>query len=160
MAMHKLLFDDFDDDNYSLLAIHCTLHDYRLAYLLNQFLNINLRRYASDLDFKYAAATYSIYEWEDQKKQAIWNLVTNICKREEDSLVSSGSLFGSSAKVTKSYNLIPEYKTVNYFLKIENDDNSINIKNIINKVQKIPQVVTVYDIDVMSLKSKDNLIFN
>jgi len=160
MALHKLLFDDFDDDNYSLLAIHCALQDYRLAYLLNQFLSINLKRYASDLDFKYASATYSIYEWEDQKKQAIWNLVTNICKREEDSLVSSGSLFDASAKVIKSYNLIPEYKNVNYFLKIENEDNSINIKNIINKIQKIPQVVTVYEIDVMKLKSKDNLIFN
>jgi hypothetical protein len=44
MALHKLLEDDFDDDAYSLLAIHCDSDDFRLAYLLNQYLNINLKR--------------------------------------------------------------------------------------------------------------------
>lgn len=160
MALHKLFVDDFDDDNYLLLAIHCTLEDFRLAYLLNKGLNINLIRQTVDLDFEYTSASYSIYEWEDCEKLTVWNLVSNICKREEDSLISSGSLFDTSSKVIKSYNLIPEYKRVNYFLKIENDDNSINIKAIISEIQKIPQVVTVYDIDTMSLKSKDNLIFN
>ena len=40
MALHKLLVDDFDDLNYSLLAVHCEMEDYRLAYLLNQSLKI------------------------------------------------------------------------------------------------------------------------
>jgi len=158
MALHKLLVDDFDDDDYLLLAIHCDLKDYRLAYLLNQYLDINLKRYTYDLDFEYASASYSIYEWEDYEKQTTWNMVANICKREEDSLVSSGSLFDESSKVIKSYNLIPEYKNVNYFIKIENDN--VNIKSIISRIQKIPQLVTVYNVDVMNLKSKDNLIFN
>jgi len=160
MAVHKLFVDDFDDDDYSLLAIHCTLEDYRIAYLLNQFLNINLKRYVYDLDFEYASASYSIYEWEDYKRQTMWNLVSNICKKEEDSIVSTGSLFDASSKVIKSYNLIPEYKNVNYFLKIENDENKVNMKSIISKIQKIPQVVTVYDVDITSLRSKNNLIFN
>jgi hypothetical protein len=160
MAVHKLLVDDFCDEAYLLLAIHCDQEDYRIAYLLNQSLLINLKRYPHDLDFEYTAASYAIYEWEDHRKQATWNLVANICKREEDSMVSSGSLFDASSKVIKSYNLIPEYKNVNYFLKIENDDDSVDIKNIIAKIQKIPQVLTVYEVDVSSLKSKDNLILN
>ena len=160
MALHKLFVDDFDDDDYSLLAIHCTLEDYRIAYLLNQFLSINLIRYEYDLDFEYTSASYSIYEWEDCKRQTMWNLVSNICKKEEDSMVSTGSLFNASSKVIKNYNLIPEYKNVNYFLKIENDQNKVNMKSIISEIQKIPQVVTVYDVDVTTLKSKDNLILN
>lgn len=160
MALHKLFVDDFDEDDYSLLAIHCTLEDYRIAYLLNQFLNINLERYEYDLDFEYTSASYSIYEWEDYKTQTMWNLISNICKKEEDSIISTGSLFDASSKVIKSYNLIPEYKNVNYFLKIENDENKVNMKSIISKIQKISQVVTVYDIDVTNLKSKNNLIFN
>ena len=159
MALHKLLVDDFEDEAYSLLAIHCNLEDYRMAYLLNQFLNINLKRYAYDLDFEYTTANYSIYNWEDNKKQTMWNLISNICKKEEDSIVSSGSLFDASSKVIKRYNLIPEYKKVNYFLKIENEANNINIKDITIKIQKIPQVVTVYDVDATTLKSKNNLIF-
>lgn len=114
MALHKLLVDDFEDEAYSLLAIHCNLEDYRIAFLLNQFLNINLKRCAYDLDFQYTTASYSVYEWEDNKRQSMWNLIGNIFKREEDSLVSSGSLFDATSKVIKTYNLIPEYKNVNY----------------------------------------------
>jgi len=160
MALHKLLVDDFNDGAYTLLAIHCDQEDYRIAYLLNQILTINLKRYPSDLDFEYTSASYAIYEWEDHNKQTTWNLVANICKREEDSMVSSGSLFDASSKVIKRFNLIPEYKNVNYFLKIENDDDSVDVKNIIDNIQKIPQVVTVYEVDVMTLRSKNNLIFN
>ena len=51
MAVHKLLVDDFEDANYSLLAIHCDIEDYRLAYFLNQNLATRLVRTKEDLDF-------------------------------------------------------------------------------------------------------------
>ena len=160
MALHKLLVDDFSDDTYSLMAIHCAIEDYRIAYLLNQYLNINLRRKPQDLDFKYIAASYSIYEWKDRNQLITWNLVSNVCKKEEDSLISTGSLFKSQNKIIRIHNLIPEYKKVNYFLKIDNDENFINEKTLIHKIQKIPQIAAVYSIDVTRLKTKDNLIFN
>ncbi len=160
MALHKLLVDDFNDDIYSLLAIHCSIEDYRISYLLNQYLHINLKRKPRDLDFKYAESSYSIYEWVDKNQKTIWNLISNVCKKEEDSLISTGSLFDSQNKITRTHNLIPEFKTVNYLLKIDNGGNFINENIIINKIQKIPQVATVYSIDTKQLKSKDNLILN
>ena len=129
MALHKLLVDDFSDDTFSLMAIHCAIEDYRIAYLLNQYLNINLRRKPQDLDFKYIAASYSIYEWKDRNQLITWNLVSNVCKKEEDSLISTGSLFKSQNKIIRTHNLIPEHKKVNYLLKINSDGNSINEKN-------------------------------
>jgi len=160
MALHKLLVDDFYDDTYALFAIHCTIEDYRVAYLLNQNLQINLKRKPQDLDFKNAAVSYSIYEWEDKNQQMTWNLVSNVCKKEEDSETEKGSLFKAKSRVLRTYNLIPEYQKVNYLLKIDNDGNTINEKTIIHKIQKISQIAAVYSIDVMQLKSKDNLIFN
>ena len=160
MAVHKLLVDDFDNDDYLLLAIHCAIDDYRLAYLLNQYLYINLKRYVHDLDFEQASGFYSIYQWEDLINQSSWNLISNICIKEEDDKAVVGSLFESSSKVIKKYNLIPEHKAVNYFLKIVNDDFKVNIKQIISEIQRIPQVVTVYDVNIQHLKSKNNLIFN
>jgi len=160
MAVHKLLVDDFSDDTYSLMAIHCTLEDYRVAYLLNQYLKINLTRKPQNLDFKYIAASYSIYEWEDKNQLITWNLVSNVCKKEEDSLISTGSLFKSQNKIIRTHNLIPEHKKVNYLLKINNDGNFINEKTLIHIIQEIPQIVVVYSIDVAQLKTKDNLIFN
>lgn len=160
MALYKLLIDDFSDDTYSLMAIHCTLEDYRVAYLLNQYLNINLIRKSKDLDFKYVASSYSIYEWKDKNQLITWNLVSNVCKKEEDSLTSTGSLFKSQNKIIRIHNLIPEHKKVNYFLKINDDENLINEKTLIHKIQEIPQIAAVYSIDVTQLKTKDNLIFN
>ena len=59
MALHKLLVDDFYDATYKLIAIHCRLEDYRLAYLLNQSLNLKLERNPNDLDFNYIPNTTS-----------------------------------------------------------------------------------------------------
>lgn len=160
MALHKILVDDFDDETYSLLAIHCTIEDYRVAYLLNKQLQINLQRNSLDLDFQYTSSSFSIYEWKDKNQQMTWNLVSNVCKKEEESLASTGSLFETPNKVLRTHNLIPEYKKVNYLLKIDNDGNFINERTIIHKIQEISQIAAVYSIDVSQLKSKDNLIFN
>lgn len=160
MALHKLLVDDFDVDTYSLLAIHSTLEDYRVAYLLNKQLQINLQRKPQDLDFKYTASSYSLYEWEDLEQQTIWNLVSNVCKKEEEAVVSTGSLFDTQNRLLRTHNLIAEYKRVNYFLKIDNGGDYINERSIVQKIQEISQIATVFSIDITQLKSKDNLIFN
>jgi len=160
MALHKLLLEDFDEESFLLVAIRCTLEDYRIAYLLNKQLRIGLRRKHQNLDYKYTSASYSIYEWENKNQEVIWNLVSNICKKEEDALSSSGSLFSSQQKIIRTHNLIPEYKKANYLLKVENENYQISEKSLIDNIQKIPQVVTAYSIDINQLKSKDNLIFN
>lgn len=159
MALHKLLVDDFYDASYSLLAVHCRLEDYRLAYLLNKHLNLNLTRKRQDLDYKYFAATYPIYEWVDENYFTTWHMVSNVCKKEEDSLQSSGSLFSTNEKMLKKYHLLPEFKNVDYLIKISNDDHYFNEKVTLDKIQSIPQIITTYTIDVDQLKSKDNLIF-
>ncbi|TDU43382.1 hypothetical protein BXY82_0793 [Gelidibacter sediminis] len=159
MALHKLLVDDFYDASYSLLAVHCRLEDYRLAYLLNKHLNLNLKRQAQDLDYKYFAATYPIYEWFDEKLFTTWHMVSNICKKEEDSLQSSGSLFSTNEKVLKTYHFLPELKNVDFLIKVTNEDRYLDEKDILEKIQAIPQVITTYTIDIDQLKSKDNLIF-
>jgi len=160
MALHKLLVEQFHDESYALIAIHCNLEDYRLAFLLNKHLNIKLKRCLKDLDFEYTMASYSIYEWKDENQQMTWNLVENICRKEEDALTSTGSLFQSPTKVIKTFNLIPELNKVDFFLKIDNDGNQIYEKSIIEKIHNIPQIATVYSVDSEELKSRDNLILN
>ena len=49
MAVHKLDFEDFDEINYQLVAIHTSLEDYRLAYFINQKLPINLRNNKNEI---------------------------------------------------------------------------------------------------------------
>ncbi|MHA7844085.1 MAG: IPExxxVDY family protein [Winogradskyella sp.] len=158
MALHKLMVDDFYDDTYKLIAIHCGLEDYRLAYLLNQGLDLRLQRKTEDLDMEYLKSSYSIFEWNNAPQYVTWNLVSNVCKKEEDSLYSMG-LFQTNEKVIKTFNLVPEYKKVDYFIKISDEIQNVNEKLILNKLQNIPQIITSYSVNPSELKSKDHLIF-
>jgi hypothetical protein len=159
MALHELLVDDFYDDTYKLIAIHCRLEDYRLAYLLNQNLDINLVRKPDDLDFKYLESSYSFFEWVNKSEYVTWNLISNVCKKEEDSLYSTGTLFESSEKVLKTFHLISEHNKVDYFIKISDEIQNVNEKVILNRLQTIPQIITSYTVDPLKIKSKDHLIF-
>ncbi|MEO6346770.1 MAG: IPExxxVDY family protein [Aquaticitalea sp.] len=159
MAKHQLLLDDFYDPAFSLIAIHCRLEDYRLAYLINKHLNINLVRLRQDLDYKFFEASYSLFQWEDTHQQTTWNLISNVCKIEKASLQSSGSLFNNLETMLKTYHLLPEFKKVDFFLKISTDENLVDEKKILEDLQAIPQLIASYSIDSEHIKSKDNLIF-
>ena len=160
MATHKLNVIDFDDASYILIALHCNLEDYRLAFLLNKFLGTKFKRCSHDVDYEYLRASYPLYEWFNAQDQLKWLLVGNICKREEDSVVSSGTLFDSPLKNIKTFQLIPEMEQVDYFLKIENDDQPIQTKIILEQINSIPQIAAVYEVDENELKSRENLIFS
>ena len=158
MAVHKLVLDDFlDQVHFSLIGIHCNLEDYRLAFLLNKYLNLMLKRKEQDLNFK-NGTSYSIYEWENEKGLKTWNFVSNICKKEIKTSPQQDSLFENQV-TTKTFQLIPEHKKVNYLLKISSDTKMLNESKIVSNIQKIPQVVTAYTINSDELASKGNLIF-
>lgn len=160
MAVHKLILDDiYEEVDCTLIAIHTTIESYRLAYLLNKYLSINLARMHSDLDVSSNNARYSIYEWEDTKQHAIWSLVSNTCKIEISKQNKLISLFETEKNVTRISYLVPEYKVVNFFLKIDNQLNLIKEKNIIKTILGIQHIATAYSVDINQLKSKDNLIF-
>ena len=157
MAVHKLIHEEA---SYTLIAIYTTIEDYRLAYLLNSYLKIHLTRQRTDLDYNNGKSSFSIFEWEDIKYLTTWNLVHNVCKLETYQKTNEQSLFASEEKITETSYLIPEYKQVNYFLKIDTEFDTDQEKLIIDTILKIPQVSTVYSVDGNQLKSKNNLIFS
>lgn len=160
MAVHKLFEDDFEEDNYTLIAIHCSTEDYRLAYLLNSNLNLKLARKREDLDYNYMEASFSIYEWDDEENFVTWNLVANTSKMEEEQTASAGSLFSNQqGKRTVSKYLIPERKRVDYFVKISSESHMKSSKIIMSKINAIAEVITAYSLNPNQLKSKNNLIF-
>ena len=54
--------------------------------------------------------------------------------------------------------LLPELKKVDYFLKIESDDD-LDIVTIVKKLKTIKSLSTVYVVETENIKSKNNLIF-
>ncbi|MEK8178874.1 IPExxxVDY family protein [Flavobacterium buctense] len=160
MYVHKLHIGEFDEIDYQLIAIHSPLEDYRLAYYINQNLPINLKKSNCNIHIsnKDGETQFTRFIFEDDKDIA-WNLVQN----QNDAILSSENnqgLFANSSNVfsPKIY-LIPEFKKVDYFLKIENDEVAIDVSKIINNLKKIDRVSTVYAVEVEKIKSKNNLIF-
>ncbi len=161
MLMQKLDLNDFlDTIDYALIGIHSPLESYRLAYFLNKELQLLLSRQKADLDFG-NNTQYEIFEWVDAHKFATWHLVSNSCQVEVITTENDNSLFGSQdQRTTETYHLIPEYKTVNYFLKISDDAiTDDQVQELTKKIQSIPNVVAAYSVNPSELKSKNNLIF-
>jgi hypothetical protein len=127
--------------------------------MLNKHLKLRLQRKEHDIDFKYLESSYSIFEWDNETEYIFWNLISNICKKEEDSLYSTGTLFDNNEKVLKTFHLISEYKKVDYFLKISGEIQNVDKKFILGQLQAIPQIITSYTVNPLKIKSKDHLIF-
>ncbi|GER58556.1 IPExxxVDY family protein [Patiriisocius marinus] len=163
MGTHKLILDDDFAEDFSLIAIHCSEESYKLAYLLNQFVGLKLRREALDLEYSNNGLeiTFPLFGFNDVMKYTTYYLVANKCKSQVAKLASSGGLFGDlSQEETVTTILIPEYKQVDFFLKIQSDYDQVATRNLIANINDIKQVISAYDVQTENLKSKNNLIFD
>ena len=163
MAYHKLLYDDDFEEPYTLIAIHCTEEAYKMAYLMNLHLSLKLKRKKTDLDFstKGLLITFPLYAFEDVHKYTHFYLIANKCKSVEAGLQSSGGLFADlvSEKSTAHY-LLPEFKKVDYFLKIYSDFETVPLRKVLSEITGIKQVISAYTVEMENIKPKNNLIFD
>jgi hypothetical protein len=161
MAIHKLDLDEFDEIDYHLIAIHTTLEDYRLAYFINQHLPVNLSKSKEEIliSIKEGETQFSRFYFDDENNFISWNLIQNKNEVVGKKEIASQDLFSNSAQevATKVF-LLPELKKVDYFLKIESDDD-LQINEIVKKLKSIKSLSTVYVVDTETIKSKNNLIF-
>jgi hypothetical protein len=162
MAIHKLDFDEFDEIDYHLIAIHTSLEDYRLAYFINQNLYINLSKNKNEIqiNIKEGETKFSRFDYNNIEKRVSWNLLQNKnevieLKKEKNQNLFSNSILEVSTKVF----LLPEFKKVDFFLKIENLNDDIDLDNIQTKLNTINSISTAYMVDRNIIKSKYNLIF-
>jgi hypothetical protein len=161
MAIHKLDLDEFDEIDYYLIAIHTTLEDYRLAYFINQHLPINLSKSKEEIliSVKQGETQFSRFYFDDEDNFITWNLIQNKNEVIGQKEITNQDLFSnSSLEVATKVFLLPELKKVDYFLKIESDDD-LEIVDIVKKLKTIKSLSTVYVVETETIKSKNNLIF-
>lgn len=162
MAVHKLDFDDFDEIDYHLIAIHTTLEDYRLAYFINQKLLINLSKNENEIqiNIKEGETKFSRFYYYDTEKAVSWNLVQNKNEVIQQKNDNRQDLFSNvSMEVSTKVYLLSEFKKVDYFLKIENAEEEINLAEIQALLNTIDSISTVYVVETDKIKAKNNLIF-
>ena len=157
MAIHKIQINDFVSDDYELIAVHSSLDDYKLAYMLNKELGIQLSKNLAyvEIAIPEGKSAFSNYIFDDEKNDVVWTLIEN-----KTTIINSNkqttSLF---EQVDITVFLLPEFKKADYLIKIENIDYGFDSESIVDKIQEIKNLTTAYTIDITNLKSKNNLIF-
>ena len=155
MGVYKLQLEDFSTTEYELIAIHTTIEVSKLAFLLNK--NINTRfRFLDCIDKteKKEKGSFERYFFNDEENAILWNLLEN------KSIIKGGN---NTAPLFEQFgqtmNLIPEFKKVDYILKIETEDSFIEFNEIISTISKIKTISLSYLMDKNKIKTKSNLIF-
>jgi hypothetical protein len=162
MAIHKLDIGEFDEIDYNLIAIHTSLEDFRLAYFINQKMPINLSKSKDEVQIKIKEGEthFSRFYYYDLEKAISWNLIQNkneVSQQKKDTIQNLFSNITMEIK-TKVF-LLPEFKKADYFLKIENIDDTIDVSKIKIILNTIDSISAVYIVDTNQIKSKNNLIF-
>ena len=137
--MSKFTLNIEEDYEFSLIGISCHAKDYKLCFEFNKLLEVDfIRTEDLDIDSKKTQGNYSLYEYIDEDNFMDYYLISN----------------RSSKGV-----LIPEHKTIDYFLLLKGATNDDITDDMIQKISTLQIVLTAYKIDVDTLKSKQNLIF-
>ena len=162
MAVHKLHLDEFDEIDYQLIAIHTSLEDYRLAFYINQKLPVVLKKSDCDIQIKNkeGETQFTRFSFEDEKTIVTWDLIQNKNEVIQQRKINTQNLFSNTTMevATKVY-LLPEFKKVDFFLKIDNNQDVVNALKIQLLLNTIDNVSTVYQVSTNQIKSKNNLIF-
>ncbi|GLB53097.1 hypothetical protein NBRC110019_21370 [Neptunitalea chrysea] len=155
MAIYRLTDDFEEDDVFTLIAVHSSVEDYRMAYLFNRYLKTRFVK--SDPVEIDEDGIFQKFEWVDSKTEFRWYLIQNgmsKAKVQENNFL----LFNNLSNEEKVY-LLPEYKKVDFFVKIEAPEEFLDLNNIVQSVQQIPNIVTTYKIAANQIKTRTNLIF-
>lgn len=160
MAVRKIIFQEQEPLHYHLLAIHSVLTDYRLAFFLNKHLNIELKRAFEDLDISRQDGFYSFFQYEDEDNLLNWNLISNSSYTNVKNEIKESLLFKNTQVELKKFKLMNELSQVDFFLKIEYHTDHININQIIKSINEIPNIISVYSLNLNNIKNKENLNFS
>lgn len=140
MAKQVLKIDAFSSEDFILIGIVCQYKDYRLCHYLNHVLDIHLKR----------ENDYEIIQAKRKQK-----LVFSFYKAEKN----EGEKYYLFANKTIGGMLIPEQKSMDYFLMIKEYENLVNEEAVLASVKSIPAVLGAYITDFTTLRSRENLIF-
>lgn len=117
------------------------MKDYRLSFFINQICNLKLKKID---DF---------IQKEVQNELCAYSLFFYNC-------VETNNSFSLISNHHPEKKLIPALKQFDYFLLIQNQFPTSKQKEFISKLKKIPNILTVYEIDYNKFKNVHNLLID
>ncbi|NVJ87044.1 MAG: IPExxxVDY family protein [Algoriphagus sp.] len=128
--------------DFELLGLVSPVRDYKMAWLINREMNLNLIR-TEDLEIEFLSVpNLKISQYFLSLPHGYIQLLKN-------------KALSSSRQV--SY-LIPELKYMDYFLLLQDETYQIDSQLFVSELSKNPYIQNVIKLDVNKLKSKENLL--
>ncbi len=135
--MSKKTLSISEEYDFGLIGISSHTKDYRLCWELNQLLGINLVKQDNISSLLTAESSFPYYTFDDQENHVHYHLIGN--------------------KSAEGY-FSPERKQVDFFLMLTGDHFAENASACLPQIMNAGTVLTAFEIDVKSLKSKDNFV--
>ena len=140
MKKAKLLVEPTFD--FELLGIVSPIRDYRMAWLVNKELELNLVK-VDDLELEFLSAEkLEISQYFLSLPHGFIQLLKNKALNSSEQLAY----------------LIPELKNLDYFLLAQDETDQLELSNFMEKLSQNPLVQSIVRIDISKLKSKENLL--
>lgn len=136
MAKYKL--DIVPEIDFDLIGISCHQPDYKLCWHLNQKVNFKLEKLNDvSLSIQNKTSRHSYFMFDDVENYMIIELFKN-----------KGN----------SQILIPDYPSLDYFLKLENNT-QYNLDDLIKQIKELDCILTAVKLEPEEMKFVENLIF-
>jgi hypothetical protein len=139
--MAKLTLDFEPEYDFLLAGISCHLKDYRFIWALSQHMGIDFKRnedFELIVDKSKNKSKFSLFSFEDEENHTSYFILSN---RGDAGI------------------LIPEMKQIDYFLQIRGPIDEDELETLIERIKKMPSVLTAFSVDPTTLKSGNNLLF-
>lgn len=159
MKTYHLSFDD-SEDNFQIFAIYTDEQDYRMAFLLNKYLKLQLIKSPSIID-KNKKTDFSIFEYEDTTLINSWFLLSNHCLVNSNTFKTKElDLFDNNPAIFQQKKFyFNKFKKAKFLLKIITDEDMVYYEKTLKRLKQIPQIYEVELIDLKRIKNKKLLIF-
>ena len=124
------------DIDFTVLAINSHIKAYKLCWNINNSLQLNFAKHSD----------------HNIKKDLWFSRYTYIS--------DDGVEYDLLANRSKKGYLVPNQKSINYFLVVKNDYWEQEKPEFMSKLRNIPDVLLAFEIDIANLKYIDRFIFN
>ena len=128
--------------DFELLGIVSPIREYRMAWLVNQELELNLVK-VDDLELEFLnSEKLEIAQYFLSLPHGFIQLLKNKALNSAQQLAY----------------LFPELKILDYFLLVQDETEQLDLSNFMEKLSRNPLVQSIVRIDISKLKSKENLL--
>lgn len=140
MKKARLLVEPTYD--FELLGLVSPIREYRMAWLINQEMDLNLVK-VDDLELEFLnAPKLEIAQYFLSLPHGFIQLLKNKALNSSQQLAF----------------LIPELKNLDYFLLVQDETEQMQLSSFIEQLSKNSLIQSIVRIDISKLKSKENLL--